>query len=452
MAAIARVVLLILAGAALSEGLLRAGGALLLRDGPPRERGEALVLCLGDSYTYGGALPDDKTYPSFLGRLLAERAPGAYEVVNAGVCEADTSKVLERFEESLPKRGLSKVIVLAGTSNFFGYRQGPAGGFLSDLRVYKLLGIAWVNASSWLAALRADAGGGGDRLPFAARQGTPAPGSEGWYSARAQEALGRRAFAEARGICSEGLAAHPESVNLNYLMSNLVFSDGDKAAVGRFLFRALDAVERLPAASPSDPGLDAAKGLLYARAGDFYIVNFEFRTALEWILKGFGYPGLTEYDVYILKQAYALQNTLDSEGVRRRLEGFAAARPLLARDARFATALAYFRDQQEHEAAAAAWLRRDLEAIVGKARGAGAEVFLMTYPYPYTRVNAILRAVAGDRKVPLIDLEKHFEKARVPGKIDGYFMDTDHLTELGNRDAAMHIMAEAFGRGRRSLP
>jgi len=56
-----------------------------LRGGPVDVQGRTIILCLGDSVTYGYGVDDEHTYPAELQRALDRRFPGRYAVLNAGV-------------------------------------------------------------------------------------------------------------------------------------------------------------------------------------------------------------------------------------------------------------------------------------------------------------------------------------------------------------------------------
>lgn len=64
-----------------------------------KTRGTRRVLCLGDSCTFGAAHP----YPEILQRILDERAPGCFEVLNGGVIGYTSLHGLEWFDRDLAK-------------------------------------------------------------------------------------------------------------------------------------------------------------------------------------------------------------------------------------------------------------------------------------------------------------------------------------------------------------
>jgi GDSL-like Lipase/Acylhydrolase family len=111
------VVPLVLCG--LLEIGLRVEGTVRSRptDRPPP--GTTVVLCVGDSHTRG--LPDPDNYPVQLQRLLDERAPGRYRVVNLGVPGLTTAQLRARLTRWLAYYRPSATIVWGGVDN--GWRQ-----------------------------------------------------------------------------------------------------------------------------------------------------------------------------------------------------------------------------------------------------------------------------------------------------------------------------------------
>ena len=79
---------------------------------PPRaEGGRRLLLCLGDSITFGYGLSDEETYPAQLGRLLASRG---VDVANGGVTGFTSHQVRRRLEQLLPRLRPDGVTVCIG--------------------------------------------------------------------------------------------------------------------------------------------------------------------------------------------------------------------------------------------------------------------------------------------------------------------------------------------------
>jgi lysophospholipase L1-like esterase len=67
----------------------------------PKEAGRARVVVVGDSFTEGQGVKEDDTSPRQLGALLEARAPGRFEVLNAGRRAHDLPELLAVFEDAL---------------------------------------------------------------------------------------------------------------------------------------------------------------------------------------------------------------------------------------------------------------------------------------------------------------------------------------------------------------
>jgi hypothetical protein len=106
---------LVLAGLLL-EVLFRAGGlvARLGRAGPAAAGEYELVLCVGDSHTWGRG----RGYPAALATLLAARSP-RYRVVNLGVPGSNTAQLRNRFADYLELYRPRVVVHWAGINNAY---------------------------------------------------------------------------------------------------------------------------------------------------------------------------------------------------------------------------------------------------------------------------------------------------------------------------------------------
>ena len=97
-----------------------------LRGGPvpnqATEAGQATILCLGDSVTYGYGVDDGHTYPADLQRDLDQTLPGRYTVLNGGV-DAYPIALEEQKFLYLWRRGLRPEAVLIGYS----FNEGGIG-------------------------------------------------------------------------------------------------------------------------------------------------------------------------------------------------------------------------------------------------------------------------------------------------------------------------------------
>lgn len=142
--------LVLLITLALSELILQ-GAALFARDRQRGWRPDAphRIACVGDSHTYGALVPVEESYPGHLQRLLDERTPGAYAVLNLGVPGMNTSQVRTRLHDALTTHRPELVLVWCGVNNAWNRRESAfATGWwptldewLMNLRTYRLVRV-----------------------------------------------------------------------------------------------------------------------------------------------------------------------------------------------------------------------------------------------------------------------------------------------------------------------
>ncbi len=80
-----------------------------------------VILCLGDSHTYGAGVSRDEAYPARLEKKLAERGFRA-EVVNLGAPGTNTSEIRRKLPEWMETYEPVGVIVLASVNNSWNHR------------------------------------------------------------------------------------------------------------------------------------------------------------------------------------------------------------------------------------------------------------------------------------------------------------------------------------------
>ncbi len=93
-----------------------AASALLASQGMPMaqaEKGETVIVALGDSLTAGFELPQDKAFPAMLERALKAKGHDV-KVVNAGVSGDTAEAGLARLDWALPKNASAVIIEFGG--------------------------------------------------------------------------------------------------------------------------------------------------------------------------------------------------------------------------------------------------------------------------------------------------------------------------------------------------
>jgi len=142
------------------EGLLQVAswgvGAVVAERGAVGSRAGAVVLCVGDSHTFGLPLPEPDSYPSQLQlRLDAAYGPGRYRVVNLGIPSVNSGFVAKRFERQLAQFDPALVIVWVGINNLWNAVDMDAGADpwlqwrrrLQRSKLFRLASIAWYSGT-----------------------------------------------------------------------------------------------------------------------------------------------------------------------------------------------------------------------------------------------------------------------------------------------------------------
>ena len=114
----------------------------------PKPPGRWRVVCLGDSCTFGAAHP----YPQILQSMLDERAPGAFEIVNAGVIGYTSLHGLEWFERDLARLRPDVVTLYFGWNDMWREKDSAVRGWFKS----RIAGEhrPWFRSYLWEAAQR----------------------------------------------------------------------------------------------------------------------------------------------------------------------------------------------------------------------------------------------------------------------------------------------------------
>ena len=114
---------------------------------------EEVILCLGDSNTYGVFYAQEKAYPAQLQSVLDSRAPGRYRTLNLGLPGMNSSQVASRLEGWIDRYRPRIVVVSVGINNYWnlsdtGAERSGGGPLLDRSRLYRLIRLLVTEASS----------------------------------------------------------------------------------------------------------------------------------------------------------------------------------------------------------------------------------------------------------------------------------------------------------------
>ncbi|MBI5241952.1 MAG: hypothetical protein HY926_15880 [Elusimicrobia bacterium] len=380
-----------LAFLALLEAALRLLGAAQHAGAQPptRKPGAYVVLCLGDSFTFGTGAPREKSYPRQLEELLNEGAGRrSFQVVNGGVPGCNTAQILEDLEANLAAVRPDLVILLAGMDNswnlkgFYAHRREKAWRTavldrMYRIRVFKLA----VLLARDLRRMSAAASAGHDlRNPLAEAEAENRrradPLVDECFSLRDQGA-----FLEAAELCRRAAALDP----------------GD----GRAYF-----------------GL----GLSLKHAG-------RHREALRAFMRGVeadpGSPANPSYGELI-----GIRFSVADPEARREISGFFAKLKERRRgDPLPRQMLELVGDEDvRHEKDIAAWIAADLESIVALCRWRGVQVLMQSYPEGH---GLMTREVARSSAVPFVDHTVALAPLIAEGRRGEYLVSDGHCNARG---------------------
>ncbi|MDD5102250.1 MAG: hypothetical protein PHH62_04625 [Endomicrobiaceae bacterium] len=96
------------------------------------------IACFGDSYTVGGLGTRDLSYPGILNKMTL---PNKTTVLNLGICESNSSQVLEAIENYTVKNNSRAIVLLVGAANKYNFYGMKKINFYQTLRIYKMYQI-----------------------------------------------------------------------------------------------------------------------------------------------------------------------------------------------------------------------------------------------------------------------------------------------------------------------
>ncbi|MBN1913919.1 MAG: hypothetical protein JW788_05915, partial [Candidatus Omnitrophica bacterium] len=87
-----------------------------------KEKGDHVILCVGDSFTFGRGAAREDTYPAQLQSIFRERDPDLrVRVINGASCEYNSSQVLSDLQEQIRRYKPDLIVLLVGSANRFNF-------------------------------------------------------------------------------------------------------------------------------------------------------------------------------------------------------------------------------------------------------------------------------------------------------------------------------------------
>lgn len=423
-------------------------GALALWLAEPRteptgaaDRAEHVVLCVGDSYTYGiGTTAQEFTYPNQLEREL--QSDGAdWRVFAAALPGRNSREVLERIDGQLSHFRPHVVCVLVGLNDRWSQPDHLDLDARPEaaVRLHKTAEFHWrwrtARAVRWALGKLAPAPAPPDRatdaearISRALRQGAPEDAEarvaqlqrelELTPSAEVAEALvvalatlgdGEECLRQARS----GVEHWPESAVLWHHLAWQSYQEDDLDSATH----GIEEAYRLSSGAPLQKRWSILwhRGVIWMRRDPAR----SLRTAIELYLaeeKPANFRGLVNYEPGAI-DASVLERVLTELGLPREVE--ARIRELFAGATSWEST-----DVAEIHAS-------HLRQVVEHCRAAGAQVVLLTYPRPLLYVDDTTRALAQSTGVTRVDLAPEFTRRKREEPGVEYFVPDGHCNDAG---------------------
>ncbi len=108
------------------------------------------ILCVGDSYTFGGFGSYENAYPYQLQKMFNAVPGNRIKVINGGACEYNSRQVLARLPSLIKDYKPDAVILLVGATNRFNLALydmdgNPIMGIIKSFRIYKMAKMIKMN-------------------------------------------------------------------------------------------------------------------------------------------------------------------------------------------------------------------------------------------------------------------------------------------------------------------
>jgi lysophospholipase L1-like esterase len=442
------------------------------------------ILTLGDSFTFGGLVKENETYPRQLEDLIKKKTKiQNIDVINGGMCERTSRDILNSLPIAINLHNPDYIILLVGAANRFtpepyikdveGHWDSIRRGFYS-LRVYKMFRFIRDRARILLSGVfnKTKLKNREEKIFHVATEeitriihGKSLSKNENIL--KAHKLIADKMFEQALVFLEEELKFKKTNLDA-ILMKGYVLYQTNKWELAEKMFLRAKEMEpgirtesflynfyywvayKLKSGHPSESipyfikALEISQTLWTSSHKANYlktIIDPEIRDKLDReIYKN--YRIFSDWDVFYIEmlRAFQKQSKISSEYMLGEFERIERKNPKLIYDKYFMLYKKIFSDHREWENKIVEWLANDLENIVKISHQNGIPLLLQTYPVKYSDINLIIRKISKNLNVPLVDNEEKFKGLLGKRPSQVYLQDDDHTTPLGNKLMAENIL------------
>ena len=474
---------------------------------PPKGKNEYVILCLGDSYTYGMGARREGPYPKQLEELMGEEVRGArIRVTNKGVGGFNTAQILDVLDDHIEQASTNIVVLLAGRTNewnFWGFKKIPKGNraiskihnVLYRIRLYKLVKLMASNLSESGKTLMP---------PVSSREGMSYDkmeinrfASDNWrYKYQYTRAMRFAKEPASRDDAGEEISG--ESIHYHNVGARL-FGEGDYEQARMWLEKSIEQ--------------DSENDESYVGMGDIYYQSSEYEEAIKWFEKaieinphnsvtcnllgnsfraigmfheaagwykrGIEADSENHYNYRYLESLPNTYNGKELEWFKKALEidphdpkslrslvihsinenkredGIRFLRKIEKQNPRVKDFIPILADEDLNELAEdiERWITADIEEIIQTCEENDVDMIIQNYPFP-SAVNSLLQKIAEENNILFVNNNQTFEELWKKGeKRRNYFNPDHHCNARGYGMIAGNVSEKIHElRRKRGLP
>jgi lysophospholipase L1-like esterase len=358
------------------------------------------ILCIGDSFTYGGNVKPNEIYPYYLWNILSKEKYNV-RIVNRGFCERNSSQTLRELKNNIQKYKPKVVILLGGTSE----KYNLIGNNINDVKYYDYPKEEYDNQA--LGNVKKGELYCKDIVSLTSKS----------TSFLRDIFLSLRVYKMVKAIVLD-IEGRKVFFNLKrYKLDNLSCSRLGKEA---FLSKIDELLEYYYYNRDYDKIFDivfAAKEQSPADTGDKNAMDYYF--LLFW--------------------AYQFQDRYDAHDVFVRLDKILTAKPSYKSDDLFMRYYRMFKDKQKFDKYIYERFKYNLREMIRLCQNNGIQIVFQNFPCYYTILNKCLEDVARQYRVPLVDNYSIFSELIKRDDARKYLVDDGHCTPLGYKIIAENV-------------
>lgn len=467
----------IVAAFALLEGSLQIMGVFMQQSLQKEKKHFAVqdstttIVCLGDSFTYGFGAPRGKGYPEQLQKMMNTKPiREKVVVINKGIYAQNSASVLEEMPAIFETINPDVVLLLIGANNkwnFKGFYEYSMGNTLwahmldamYNLKTMKLFRLLFLNIRNMIGFRKnirhyskpfdakyqeIDAGIPKDEEIMAyKRQITENPNNDISLTmlAFAYKRLGD--YEKAKEYFTEAQKINPKNALALLGLGQCEFDVQEYEKAGQYFLQGIaidpkniqnyegmawtsfnqrkydEAIDWFQKARLLDPG---RAGLYYGIGWSYQLLN-ENEKAIEWYLEGVKTD--ISHTGCILGVIHMFKKTNQWDKLAVFIDELSVVDPAFTRNYK---ALLKQSDMQKKWKE---WLRHDVNAMIDMCTKNNIRIFLHSYPNGDI-ASEVLRKIAEEKDIPIIDHSKHFASIVRTGKDQSeYFIPDGHCTQKG---------------------